>query len=270
MIPVLRRGGPGPGPEPEEDAWGHDPAFARGARPALDLLYDRWWRVRAHGGEHVPAHGRAVVLANHAGVLPYDAAMIATAIGRAPAGRQARALLPPAAFDLPWANVAARRLGAVAASKANALGLLAEDHVVIGFPETGRAVVKPYADRYRLERFGRGEAVEVALRAQAPIVPCAVVGSEEVHPVLTDVPILARVLRTPAFPITPTFPLLGPLGLLPLPSRWHIAFGAPIHLRHPPAAAEDRALVLSINDRVRDTVQHLLHETLLRRKAAFL
>ena len=254
----------------EEDEWGFDPGYAQAVQPLFDFLYDRWWRVHATGVDSVPARGPALIVANHAGVLPYDALMLATAIRRATAARDARFLVLDRTFELPWAGVAMRRIGAVPASSHNALGLLKAGHVAMAFPEGAMGTGKPYSERYRIERFGRGGFIEVALRAQAPIIPCAVVGSEEIYPVLRNIPLAARLLRTPFFPLTPTFPLLGPLGLIPLPSKWHIAFGAPIDLGHPPQAAEDRALVLSLSDRVRETLQRSVHDTVIRRKAAFL
>jgi 1-acyl-sn-glycerol-3-phosphate acyltransferase len=130
---------------------------------------------------------------------------------------------------------------------------------------------KPYAERYRLQRFGRGGFVEIALRAGAPIVPVAVVGSEEIYPKLADVPALARLIGAPFFPVTPTFPWLGPLGAIPLPSRWRIEFCAPIETADlGPEAAGDRAVVLELTERVRDTIQRALYANLVRRGPAFI
>ena len=139
------------------------------------------------------------------------------------------------------------------------------------FPEGVKGTGKPYAERYRLQRFGRGGFVEIALRAGAPIVPVAVVGSEEIYPKLADVPPLARLIGAPFFPVTPTFPWLGPLGAIPLPSRWRIDFCEPIQTSHIGAeAASDRAVVLDLTERVRDTVQQELHASLVRRGPAFI
>lgn len=237
----------------DEDDWGFDAGYVRAVSPLTDFLHDRWWRVEASGLERLPRRGRALVVANHGGVLPYDALMLATAIRRSERPRDARFLVADAAFELPYAAPAVRRLGGVPDSPHNARQLLEDDHLVLAFPER---TVRPYGERYTLGRLGRGEFVEVALRAQAPIVPCAVIGSEEVHPVLAELPLLGRRL-----------PLFGPL---PLPSKWLIAIGEPIVPGHPPDAAEDRALVLSLSDRVRETIQRLVYETLIRRKAAFL
>jgi 1-acyl-sn-glycerol-3-phosphate acyltransferase len=257
----------------DEDEWGYDAGFADAVQPFLDLLHDRWWRVHASGTEHVPARGRVLLVANHAGVLPWDAAMIATTLRRGAGGgrvRDPRFLVLNWAFELPWASVAIRRFGGVPASPYNALRLLEQGHAVMVFPEGVKGVGKPFARRYRLERFGRGGFVELALRARAPIVPCAVVGSEEIYPKLADLPGAGRLLGAPYVPVTPTFPLLGPLGLVPLPSRWRIAFGEPIDLaRHGPEAADDRALVLEVAEDVRARVQRMVHDELVLRGGAF-
>jgi 1-acyl-sn-glycerol-3-phosphate acyltransferase len=255
----------------EEDDWGFDPGFAGAAQPMLDFLYDRWWRVSTVGAENVPRTGRVLIVANHAGVLPWEAAMMATALERAdPPARRPRFLALNWAFDLPWASVAVRKLGGAPASPYNGLRLLDEENAVLVFPEGAKAARKPWANRYRLERFGRGGFVELALRAGAPIVPCAVVGSEEIHPRLGEIPGLARLLRAPSVPITPTFPLLGPLGLVPLPSRWRIEFCEPLDFRaYGPEAAEDRALVLELSDAIRDRIQAKVFENVVRRRGAF-
>jgi 1-acyl-sn-glycerol-3-phosphate acyltransferase len=241
----------------DEDGWGFDPGYVGSLAPVIDFLYDRWWRVEVAGLERIPERGPALLVANHAGVLPYDALMIATAVRRG-VSRDARFLAGDAAFELPYASPALRRLGGVPDSLHNARQLLEQQHVVIAFPERGTGAVKPFAERYRVGRFGRGEFVEAALRAQAPIIPCAVIGSEEVHPILRELSLFGRRLAVPLF------------GPLPLPSKWLIAVGEPIVLGHPPAAAADRALVLSLSDRVRETIQQSVHETLIARKAAFL
>jgi 1-acyl-sn-glycerol-3-phosphate acyltransferase len=125
-----------------------------------------------------------------------------------------------------------RKVGGVPANPYNAIRLLEQDELVMAFPEGVKGTGKPYSERYRLARFGRGGFVEVALRTGAPIVPAAVVGSEEIYPKLAENRSLARLLGLPFLPVTPTFPLLGPLGLVPLPSRWRIEFCEPIDLGH--------------------------------------
>ena len=256
-----------------EDAWGYAPQFAQDVEPLLDLLYDHWWRVSAEGVDHVPASGGVLIAANHAGVLPWDASMIATAIRRRHgAARHPRFLVLDWAFELPWASVAIRRFGGVPASQHDALRLLREGHVVLVFPEGEKGPGKAWSERYHLERFGRGGFIELALRAGVPIVPAAVVGSEEIYPMLARAPsALARLFGAPYLPITPTFPLLGPFGAIPLPSRWRITFAPPVDLRaHGPAAADDRALVLDLSEHIRETIQEQLEATLVQRRGAFL
>lgn len=256
-----------------EDAWGYAPQFASDMSPLLDLLYDRWWRVTATGVDNVPREGGVLIVANHAGVLPWDASMIATAICRRHgAARHPRFLVLDWAFELPWASVAIRRFGGVPASPHDALGLLRAGHAVMVFPEGAKGAGKPWSERYRLGRFGRGGFVEIALRAGVPIVPCAVVGSEEIYPMIARAPsVLARLVGAPYLPITPTFPLLGPFGAIPLPSRWRISFAPPVDLgAHGPAAATDRALVLDLSERVRGTIQEIIEESLVERRGAFM
>ena len=256
-------------PPDDEDAWGYDARFVRAFQPVLDVLYDRWWRVTATGTEHVPSTGRALIAANHAGVVPYDGAMIGTAVRRH-VGRDARALVLNWAFELPWASTAIRRGGGVPASPANARRLLEEDHLVMVFPEGAKGISKPYSERYRLERFGRGGFVATALRTGAPIIPCAVVGSEEIHPKIAEAPGVAKLLGMPYLPITPTFPLLGPLGAVPLPSRWRIEFSPPVDLSaYGPEAASDRRLVLELSDAIREQIQAKVYENLIKREGAF-
>jgi 1-acyl-sn-glycerol-3-phosphate acyltransferase len=174
------------------------------------------------------------------------------------------------AFDLPWISAGMRKVGGVVASPFNAMRLLEQDHLVAVFPEGVKGAGKPYAERYRLQRFGRGGFVEIALRTGAPIVPVAVVGSEEIYPKLADLPAVARLIGAPYFPVTPTFPLLGPLGAVPLPSKWLIEFGEPISTADlGPDAADDPMLVFNLADQVRETIQLTLYRLLGRRRGAF-
>jgi 1-acyl-sn-glycerol-3-phosphate acyltransferase len=254
-----------------EDEWGFDEGFADAVLPLLEMMYDHWWRVEALGVPNVPAHGRALLVANHAGVLPWDAAMIAVAIMREhPLPRHVRFLVLRWVIDLPWLSTAVRKLGGAAASPYNAVRLLEQDQLVAVFPEGPRAVGKDWSERYRLQRFGRGGFVEIALRTGAPIVPVAVVGSEEIYPKLADLRPLARLVGAPYFPITPTFPALGPLGALPLPSRWRIEFCEPIETASLGSeAADDRRLVLELAEGVRETLQERLLTGVLERGSAF-
>lgn len=254
-----------------EDEWGFDEEFTRLVEPGFDFLYDRWWRVKATGVENVPGHGRALLAANHAGILPWDATMMSIAIMREhPLPRYPRFLVLNWAFELPYVSMAIRKVGGVVASPHNALRLLEDDQLVAVFPEGVKGTGKPYSERYRLQRFGRGGFVELALRAGAPIVPVAVVGSEEIYPKLGEAPLLARLTGAPFFPLTPLFPWLGPAGAVPLPSKWRIEFCPPIETAsYGPEAAADRALVLELSERVRSTVQHALYANLVKRGNAF-
>jgi 1-acyl-sn-glycerol-3-phosphate acyltransferase len=254
-----------------EDDWGFDEEFAQALRPFLDFLYERWWRVDTVGVRNVPSAGRAMLVSNHAGILPWDGTMISLAIQREhPQPRYPRFLVLDWAFTLPFVSTTMRKVGGVVASPYNASRLLDEDELVAVFPEGAKGAGKDFSERYRLQRFGRGGFVEIALRAGAPIIPVAVVGSEEIYPKVGESRLLARATGAPYFPITPTFPLLGPLGAIPLPSKWRIAFGEPIRTdTFGEDAAEDRALVFELSERVRDEIQRMVYENLVRRGSAF-
>jgi 1-acyl-sn-glycerol-3-phosphate acyltransferase len=256
-----------------EDEWGFDEGFAEAVYPFAELLYRTWWRVEVDGAGNVPAHGRALLVANHSGsVFPFDAAMMVVGLMKEhPLPRWPRFLVLDWAFTLPFLSVFMRRVGGVPASPHNAARLLEQEHPVMVFPEGVKGTGKPFSERYRVQRFGRGGFVEVALRAGSPIVPVAVVGAEEIYPKLGESELLARATGAPFFPLTPTFPWLGALGLVPLPSRWRIEFGEPIDLGGlPPEAAEDRRLVLDLSEQVRETIQQKVYENLVKRGSAFL
>ena len=259
--------------EYREDQWGFDEDFAEAVFPIFQFLYEVWWRVEAEGVANVPAHGRALLVANHAGSLfPFDASMMTLALMKEhPLPRWPRFMVLDWAFVLPFLSTFMRRVGGIPASPHNARALLERDELVMVFPEGVKGTGKPFRERYRLQRFGRGGFVETALQTGSPIVPVAVVGSEEIYPKIGDAPAVARAIGAPFFPITPTFPLLGPLGLIPLPSRWRIEFGEQIDLsEYPPEAAEDRATVFDLSERVRETIQSSLYENLVKRGSAFI
>ena len=255
-----------------EDEWGFDEEFAEAVYPLFEFLYDVWWRVEPEGVRNVPAHGRALLVSNHAGAMfPFDASMILLAIMKEhPLPRWARFLVLDWAFVLPFVSAFMRRVGGVPASKHNAERLLQQDELVMVFPEGAKGTGKQFSERYRLQRFGRGGFVEVALRTGAPIVPVAVVGSEEIYPKLADARPLARAVGAPFVPVTPTFPWLGPLGLIPLPSKWRIEFCDPIDLsQYGAEAVEDRRLLFDVSEQVRETIQDKLYENLVKRRGAF-
>ena len=256
-----------------EDEWGFDEGFAEAVYPVFEFLYDAWWRVEAEGVRHVPAHGPGLIVANHAGSLfPFDATMMTVAImKRHPLPRWPRFMVLDWAFSLPFMSSFMRRVGGIPASPHNATRLLRENHLVMAFPEGAKGPGKSFADRYRLQRFGRGGFVEIALRTGAPIIPVAVVGSEEIYPKIGESRTLARMVGAPFVPITPTFPWLGPLGLIPLPSRWRIEYCEPIEVSmYPPEAADDRRLVFDISEQVRETIQDRVYENLVKRRSTFL
>lgn len=255
----------------EVDDFGLDHAYAERTRPALDALYRHWFRVRVIDVEHVPSAGRALLVANHAGALPWDGLMLQSAVRlEHPAHRELRWLAEDFIAHAPFLGARTNRLGAVRACPDNAERLLAGDQLVAVFPEGEKGLGKPWSKRYEIQRFGRGGFVRLALRLGAPIVPVAIVGSEETHPTLVRSNRLGRLLGLPFLPITPTFPWLGPLGLIPLPSRWVIRFGAPIDLGGEPEASQhDPVRVQQLAEEVRGTVQALVRRALDDRPSTF-
>ncbi len=255
------------------DEFGFDPELVDAlVLPALRPLYERWFRVETIGMHHVPDTGGALLVANHSGTLPLDAAMTTVAVHDAhPAGRHLRLLGADLMFRLPVAGSVARKSGATLACSPDAERLMSSGELVGVFPEGFKGIGKPYRDRYKLQRFGRGGFVSAALRTGVPIIPCAIVGAEEIYPKIGDIAPLARLFGAPYFPITPTFPLLGPAGLIPLPSKWYIEFGEPIRTDdHTAADAEDPMLVFNLTDQVRETIQHTLYRLLSQRRNVFL
>jgi 1-acyl-sn-glycerol-3-phosphate acyltransferase len=257
--------------ENQEDEWGFDEDLVELVYPMFRFMYERWWHVTATGVTNVPAHGGALLVANHAGVLPWDATMVSVAIQKEhPLPRYARFMVLDWAFRLPYVSAFMRRVGGVVASPFNAIRMLEQGHLLMAFPEGSKGAGKPYSERYRLQRFGRGGFVEIALRTSTPIVPVAIVGSEEIYPKVADSRTLARLIGAPYFPITPTFPALGLFGAIPLPSNWRIEFCEPVDLsEYGPEAAEDRSLVFELSERIRETIQEKLYENLVKRGSAF-
>lgn len=254
------------------DEFGFDPQYNEAVvLPALRLLYEKWFRVEVSGVENIPADGAALIVANHAGTLPFDGMMLSVAVhDHHPAHRDVRLLAADMVFDLPVVGPMARRAGHTLACNVDANRLLAGGEVAGVFPEGFKGIGKNFRDRYKLQRFGRGGFVSAALRNKAPIIPCSIVGSEEIYPMLADVKLVARLLGIPYFPITPLFPLAGPMGLVPLPSKWHIAFGTPIETDgFDDGAADDPMITFEVTDQVRETIQQTLFSLLGQRRNAF-
>jgi 1-acyl-sn-glycerol-3-phosphate acyltransferase len=255
----------------EVDDFGHDPIYEDKVRPVLDFLYERYFRVSCEGVGNIPAEGRCLLVANHSGTLPFDGIMIKTAVKREhPAHRDVRWLTEDFIHHFPFLGAMNSRLGAVRACQENAERLLRQDALVAVFPEGVKGIGKLYRERYRLQRFGRGGFVKLCLRTRTPIVPVAVLGSEETNPMLLRVELFAKALGLPYIPVTPTFPLLGPLGLAPAPTKWRIVFGERVEFEgYGAEAADDEILVGRLAERVRATIQTMLDHALGERRSVF-
>lgn len=256
--------------EYEVDEFGYDPELTD--RVMLELirpLYRYWFRVETVELKNVPDEGGALVVANHSGTLPVDALMMQVAL-HDEAGRALRLLGADLVYQLPMLGHLSRKTGHTLACREDADRLLRKGELVGVFPEGFKGVGKRFSERYRLQRFGRGGFVASAIRAGVPIVPVAIVGAEEIYPKIGDLKSLARLFGLPYLPITPLFPLLGPLGLVPLPSKWMIEFGEPIRTdEYEPSAADDPMIVFNVTDHVREVIQQMVNELRLRRGHAF-
>jgi 1-acyl-sn-glycerol-3-phosphate acyltransferase len=254
------------------DEFGFDEDFTESAYlPLLRPLYKSWFRVEVRGIENIPSSGGALVVANHSGTIALDSLMAQVAVhDEHPAHRHLRTLGADLVFQTPIIGKVARKSGSTLAANPDAERLLASGELAGVWPEGFKGVGKPFSERYKLQRFGRGGFVSAALRTGAPIVPCSIVGAEEIYPILGNLKTLARLVGAPYIPITPTFPLLGPLGLIPLPSKWIIEFGAPVDTAVlGPQAADDPMVVFDLTDQVRETIQQTLYALLMQRRSVF-
>ena len=269
---TLQLGGPGtrariekltpPRNEYGVDPYGLDLDYVVAAMAPLLWLYRKYFRVELRGAEHVPAEGRCVVVANHSGQLPFDAAMIEVGllIDKDPP-RVARALVERWVPTLPFVSTFMARCGQIVGTPENCRRLLAADEAILVFPEGVRGLNKPFRQRYQLQKFGVG-FMRLALESQAPIVPCAVVGAEEQAPALLDLKPLARLLGFPAFPITPT------ILPFPLPARYHVRFGDPLRFSGSPD--DDDAVLERKVAEVEGAVRALIERGLAERRSVYL
>ena len=254
------------------DQFGFDPEFtSRVLMPITRVLYEHWFRVQMRGLAHVPGAGPALVVANHSGTLPLDAVMLQTGLhDEHPARRNLRMLGADLVYEIPLLASLARRGGHTRACPADADVLLRSGEVVGVFPEGFKGIGKPFTDRYQLRRFGRGGFAVTAIRARVPIIPCAIVGAEEIYPLLGNATPVAQLLKLPYFPITPLFPWLGPIGAVPLPSKWIIELCPPVPTTdYEPGSENDPAVVADLSGRVRGTIQRKLDDLLTERGPAF-
>ncbi len=254
----------------EVDEFGFDSELtSRLLLTALRPIAERWFRIEVRGLENVPRTGGALVVSNHSGVVPVDALMTQLVL-HDHAGRYLRMLGADLLFALPFVSALARKSGATLACNEDAERMLSRGELAGVWPEGYKGTGKGFAERYRLQRFGRGGFVAAAMRAGVPIVPCSVVGAEEIYPMVGNVRWLARLLGVPYVPVTPLFPWFGLLGLVPLPSKWIIEFGEPVHTdAYPEGAAEDPMVVFDVTDQVRETIQQTLYQLLRERGSAF-
>jgi len=263
-------------PEPgrdlgEVDEFGYDPVYEAKVLPLFELLYSKYFRVEVHGADRIPSEGRCVLVANHSGTLPFDGMMLRLAVKHEHAKhRGVRWLAEDVIFHFPFLGAFANRLGAVRACPENAERLLDQGALVAVFPEGMKGIGKLFKERYKLQRFGRGGFVKICLRTRTPIVPVAIIGGEETNPMVARVEYLTRALGIPYFPVTPTFPLLGPLGLIPAPTKWKIFFGEPIDLEGSGAeSADDELLVGRLTEQVRSAIQAMVDHAVSQRRSVW-
>jgi 1-acyl-sn-glycerol-3-phosphate acyltransferase len=252
----------------EVDEFGMDEIVLRRARPILDLLCDHYWRIDFYDADRIPTAQPCLLVANRSGLLPYDGLMISHAISRIHSIQRPRFLVSDWLVTLPFVQPYLARLGGVRACRENAERLIRSGKSVVAFPEGQKGAATVFRERYRLQRFGRGGVVRMALETGVPIVPIGVIGAEEAHPILFKWGLPARALGLPFFPVTPTFPLLGPLGFLPLPTKWIIRIGEPIRFDHlDPEAAKDELLISRMTEELRGQIQTLVDTGLSDRQS---
>jgi len=270
----LRELLPGVEPDRQVDDWGRSERIEGLLDSTVtEFLYRLWFRCEVEGIENIPADGGALLVSNHSGALPPDAAMIAKAIKEEhPRSRRLWLTVEHFFKGYPGFSMLVSKIGGVPAHPANVHRLLHDERqLVLVFPEGRKGTEKLYKDRYRLRRFGRGGFVEAAMRARVPIVPIAVVGAEEAAPIFAHVPLLQRLTGLIYFPITPTFPHLGLLGMLGyLPAKFKIRFLPPVRTDDMGDEPwEDKGLVQTVAHDIRATIQEELFDMLGDRESVW-
>jgi 1-acyl-sn-glycerol-3-phosphate acyltransferase len=258
-------------PPKSRDPFGYSRKVHAQVRPVAEFFYRKYWRVHTAGLENIPADGPALIVGNHSGAIPLDAAMLMTAVDlEHPGKRLLRFLYDPFVARMPLMGDFYNRMGAVVASYDNARTLLQRGELVGIFPEGVEGVAKGVNRRYRLEHFRTG-FMRLSLELKVPIIPVAVVGAEETYPVIgkwtNDT--IAKLLNVPYVPVTPFFPLLGMAGVLPLPTRWCVQFGAPQHPYAQIGKSLSRRKIVAATDSFRRDVQGMVHQLLAHRDSFF-
>jgi 1-acyl-sn-glycerol-3-phosphate acyltransferase len=257
--------------EYDTDEWGLDWEILDAMRPFLSFLYKVYWRVETTGIEGIPNEGRALLVANHSGQLPWDGLMVSAAVlSEQPAQRLVRTLYDSFTPRVPFASAWLARLGQALATVDNGTRMLSEEELVAVFPEGNQGMGKPYKERYKLARFDQVGFVKMALNTAAPIIPVSVVGAEETNISLAKLSSRSGAAALPYFPISLTFPWLGLLGFAPLPTKWYIDFGEPMAVdNYGPEAGDNLVLISQLTDQVRHAVQDMLQDRLAQRRSAF-
>jgi len=237
------------------DEFGMDPVIVSMLRPIFKFLYEDWWRVETIGIKNIPANGPAIIVSNHSGMLPYDAVMINMAVyDKHPKSRNIRFLVADFVDNFPFLSHFISRAGGVKASPENAERLLKKGELVCAFPEGVSGIGKLYSERYKLKNFGHGGVVTLAIKSGVPVIPCAVIGAEDIHPILWKFEEIGKKMGLPFLPVTPTFPLFGLFGLIPFPSKWKIKFGRPLLYK------KSKKSSTTLTSELRDTVQRMINE----------
>jgi 1-acyl-sn-glycerol-3-phosphate acyltransferase len=257
--------------EYETDEWGFDQEILDAVKPFLDFMYYKYWRVQTSGLEKIPDEGRAILIVNHSGQLPWDGAMLGSAVyNEHPSQRLVRTLYAGWFPTVPFFSPLFTKLGQALGTEDNARRLLEQDQLVAVFPEGVKGISKLYRDRYRLSRFGRDSFIRVALITNTPIIPVSIVGAEETYISLAKSTTIARMIGVPYFPITITWPWFGPLGFVPIPSKWYIDIGDPIRAdSYNAQSATDLVMVSELTDQVRNQIQDMIFVRLAQRRSVF-
>ncbi len=259
-------------PDPRQgdvDEWGRSERVRSFIRTVYEPMYSKWFRVEWEHFDRIPAEGGGLLVANHAGAVPSDAPVIMHGI-ESRLGRPVYGMADYFFRTVPFIGTMWSRSGGVAARPENAERLLGEQgQLALVFPEGSKGPSKSFSERYHLRRFGRGGFVEIAMRSGTPVIPLAVVGSEEAMPVLFKVPALAKLLGTPYFPVTANLLAMGPLGIvMPFPAKIKISVLEPITFDVEPGLERyPRSLVLEQADRVRELIQEQVFEMLRSRRS---